>query len=100
MLGKIQGYWRPCYCQAKAVFPLEQSINLKTFGNFPKECYTLSALRICQWAIGCNHIEQILGFEANSQERILELSLMQKGGFIKTQGRKSRKSCTGVMRSG
>ena len=28
----------------------------------------------------------MLGFEVDSQERILEMSLVQKGGFIKAQG--------------
>lgn len=28
----------------------------------------------------------MLGSEANGQERILETSMMQKGGFIKAQG--------------
>ena len=28
----------------------------------------------------------MLGFRANSEERILETSLVQKGGFIKAQG--------------
>ena len=29
----------------------------------------------------------MLGLEGNGQERILETSLVQKGGFIKAQGR-------------
>ena len=28
----------------------------------------------------------MLGFKADDQERILEMSLVQKGGFIKAQG--------------
>ena len=28
----------------------------------------------------------MLGFEANGQEKILEMSLVQKGGFIKAWG--------------
>ena len=42
-----------------------------------------------------------LGFEANGQEKILETSLVQKGGFIKAgQGSVGRKNCTGVTNSG
>ena len=29
---------------------------------------------------------EVLGFGANGQERILEMSLLQKGGFVKAQG--------------
>ena len=48
---------------------------------------------------------EVLGFRTNAQERILEIlemSLVQKGGLIKSTGTEpvSRKSCTGVMRSG
>ena len=31
-------------------------------------------------------VGKMLGFEANGQERILEMSLVQKRGFIKAQG--------------
>ena len=31
-------------------------------------------------------VGKILGFEANGPERILEMSLVQKGGFIKARG--------------
>ena len=31
-------------------------------------------------------VGEILGLEADSQERILETSLVQKGGFIKARG--------------
>lgn len=32
-------------------------------------------------------VGKMLGFEVNGQERILELSLVQKGGSIKARGR-------------
>ena len=35
---------------------------------------------------GHTDIGKALGFEADSQERILEMSLMKKGSFIKAQG--------------
>jgi len=35
---------------------------------------------------GHNDVGNMLGFEANSQERILETSLLQKGGFTKVPG--------------
>ena len=42
---------------------------------------------------------EVLGFGAEGRERILEMPLVQKGGFIKAQGSgpMGRKSCTGVM---
>ena len=40
----------------------------------------------------------VLGFEADSQERILERSSVQNGDFIKARDRTvGRKSCTGVV---
>ena len=42
----------------------------------------------------------VLANRADSQERILEMSLVQKGGFIKAQGQDmGRKSCSGLVRS-
>ena len=43
----------------------------------------------------------VLGFRADGQERILEMFLVQKGGFIKAQGQDpwARKSCTEVVRN-
>ena len=44
---------------------------------------------------------EVLEFRANSQEKILEMSPMQKGGFIKAEaGPMGRKSCTGVVKNG
>ena len=31
-------------------------------------------------------VGKMLGFEADGQEKILEMALVQKGGFIKAQG--------------
>lgn len=49
------------------------------------------------------HRKRMLEFKANSQERILEMSLVQKSDFIKEStgtGPMGRKSCARVMRSG
>ena len=47
-------------------------------------------------------VGKMLGFGADGQERILERSLVQKGGFYESTGTGSvgRKGYTGVMRSG
>ena len=41
------------------------------------------------WPVGQMFMDndvEVLGFRANSQERMLQTSLVQKGGFIKAQG--------------
>ena len=41
---------------------------------------------------------EVLGFGADSQERVLEMSLVQKGGFIKSTGAGGSKSCAAAVK--